>query len=241
MNNSTSSRLLFAFLVSASLSIFCISAHAGFAFLTVNEILIDPNSSDGANYDTDLDGTAESEDEFIEFFNATSEAADISGYELWVSSGGVLNKQFVFPPETNILSGQFVTLVGEWDNGDATPIPEDFFEIGTNVFSNGGDNFVIYRPVTGKFDSYVYNGDADLNGSGLPIVPGAYQPNATIDLGSDTDGESLSRTPDGTGEFASSATHTPGLANAPEPNGAATVTFGGLGLAWFVRRKYLRG
>jgi hypothetical protein len=49
--------------------------------IVINEVLIDPNSST-LNFDTDGNGTAETEDEFIEIYNLSGSAIDIGGLEL---------------------------------------------------------------------------------------------------------------------------------------------------------------
>lgn len=203
--------------------------------LRVNELLADPTSTTN-NFDTDGDGDAETTDEFIEFYNANSTSSiDISAYELWVGSGGALSVRHTFATGTIIAPGGFLVAVNQWNSGN---LPAGFVEMdagGGGILGNGGDNFAIYDPTGMEYSSYVYNGDADLFGSGLPS--GATQLGMTVDLGSDTDGLSMAALPDGSESFGIQGP-TPGATNVavPEPSSMTAVVFATLALLGYRRR-----
>ena len=220
-------------LVVLALSFATATTNADISDLAVNELLVDPNGT--FNFDTDGDGTAETTDEFIELINTSGSSLDISGWEIWVGSGGDLSERHEFASGTVLAAGGLIVGVNQWDPG--TP-PAGFVTLdagGGGVFGNGGDNFVLYDPTANEYVSYVYNGDDDLIGSGLPM--GAVQVGATIDLGSDTDGLSIQAIPDGSTTF-SVAAPTPGQLNVtpvPEPTAFAVLGVMACGLA--VRRR----
>lgn len=204
------------------------STKADISLLSVNELLADPNSGSGFNFDTDGDGTAETGDEFIELMNVSGSSLDISGWEIWVGSGGSLSERHEFAVGTTLGVGELITAVNSWDPG--TP-PAGFVQMdagGGGIFGNGGDNFVLYDPTANEYCSYVYNGDPDLAGAGLPS--GATLIGAVIDMGSDIDGQSIQAIPDG-GTIYSIGAPSPGALNAvPEPSGALIVVLAGMGL-----------
>lgn len=65
-----------------------------------------PDNSGGAEFDTDGDGVAEMEDEFVSFQNASGQPVDISGWQVWSISSG-------YGAPVNATSG----LVHEFDEG----------------------------------------------------------------------------------------------------------------------------
>ena len=202
------------------------SANADISFLAVNELLADPTGA-VFNFDTDGDMTAETEDEFIELMNVSSSSLDISGWEIWVGSGGALSERHEFAAGTTLGVGELITAVNSWDPG--TP-PSGFVVMdagGGGIFGNGGDNFVLYDPTANEYSSYVYNGDPDLAGSGLPV--GATLVGSVIDMGGDVDGQSIQAIPDGGTTF-TVGTPSPGALNAvPEPSAALIGVLAGLG------------
>ena len=226
------------FLLSLFLTITMTSfAAADLVSLEVNELLPDPNSNSAANnFDTDGDGEAESTDEFIEFFNTGATGLDISGYQIWVGSGGILSVRHTFAENTNIAAGGFLVAINQFDPG--TP-PAGIVELdtgGSGIFGNGGDNFVLYDPTTNTYRNWIYNGDDDLMGNGLPTT--ATQVGALVDLGGDTDGLSIAAIPDGSTTSFVNQTPTPGLSNVavPEPS-STTICLLGLVAACARRRR----
>ncbi|MGF1461379.1 MAG: lamin tail domain-containing protein [Leptolyngbyaceae cyanobacterium] len=168
--------------------------------LVFNEVLPDPNSSSN-NFDTDGDGTAETGDEFVELYNTTSNALDISGLQFWDAGN---NNYFTIPDGTTLGPNSFVVLVSDVSDGSLPTV-----EAGSQAFSassglsgiinNGGDNLVVYDPATDGYIQAVYNGD----GADTPTVDyDGFSATANLfgtiqDLGNDTDGISLALSPDG--------------------------------------------
>lgn len=194
------------------------SANADFTSITINELLIDPTVS-GAGFDTDGDGMFESEDEFIELFNSSGSSVDISGWQIYVGSGGAQVLRHTFTSGTLLGSGDFLTVVAEYSGNPPTGFLES--DDGGNFLGNGGDNIVLFDPTTLLYSSYVYNGDPDLNGAGLPT--GATLFGSVIDLGDDEDGLSIAANPDGSFGYGV-ANPTPGASNVPEPTAALVLT-----------------
>ena len=192
-------------------------ASADISLITINELLIDPTVG-GGGFDTDGDGAFESEDEFVELFNSSSSSVDISGLQLWVGSGGVQVLRHTFGAGTVLGAGGFFTVVAEYTGN----VPSGFVQSddGSNFLGNGGDNIVLFDPTTSLFSSYVYNGDPDLNGAGLPT--GATLFGSVIDLGNDVDGLSIAANPDGSFTYGV-ADPTPGVSNVPEPSTALVI------------------
>ncbi|WP_022707154.1 Hint domain-containing protein [Paracoccus zeaxanthinifaciens] len=78
------------------------------------------DNSGGAVFDTDGDGTATQEDEFVSFTNTTSTAIDISGWQVWSDSAGggapdspVDGLYHTFPAGTVIQPGETLYIVNE--------------------------------------------------------------------------------------------------------------------------------
>lgn len=150
--------------------------------IVINEILIDPTGSTNS-YDTDNDGTANAVDEFVELYNNSSSAVDVSGWTLKDDRGTT----FTFPGETVIAPGDKVTVVTQHDE----PLPNGFFHFdrGSGVWNDSGD-LVVLSDGTNQI-SAVYNGFTNTGNSD--------------NFGDDTDGESLQRTPDGSDNIISAA------------------------------------
>ena len=215
----------FVFLVSVLLLVPS-TANADLMGVVVNELLADPNSASN-NFDTDGDGTAETSDEFIELLNTGGASVDISGWEIYVGSGGVLSVRHTFAAGTVLSPGELLVGVNEWDPG---AVPAGFVELdagGGGIFGNGGDNITLYDPNNNNYISYVYNGDPDLVGNGMPA--GATRVGDVIDMGNDVDGLSISALPDGSTTWGVQGP-TPGELNAsiPEPGTAVLLAFCGI-------------
>ncbi|MCP4568271.1 MAG: hypothetical protein GY841_11900 [FCB group bacterium] len=192
----------------------------GIAF---NEMIADPNSST-YNYDTDGSGAAESEDELVEIINLGSTSIDITGFQLWDAG---LGNWYTFPATTVLQPGCPAVVVISVQSGGSFPtvtgnnLAFDAAE-GSGVFTNGGDNLVLYDPNNDQFIQMYYNGDAvdnpvsDYSGfSGSASIVGAVE-----NWGSDTDGLSIGRNPDGGDTIAKHNTFSadnasPGALNTP--------------------------
>ncbi|MEQ9466491.1 MAG: lamin tail domain-containing protein [Ekhidna sp.] len=165
--------------------------------IVFNEILTDANSSGEFNYDTDGNGTANNEDEFIELYNMSESAVDISGWEIW-EEGGLY---FTFPASTIVQPGAYVGVITAVQDGGALPTPSGnnlvFDALGSSFgnFSNGGENIALHNPNANEYIQMKYNGDADADFSS--DLPSASLVSIIEDWGNDTDGLSLVREPAG--------------------------------------------
>lgn len=183
--------------------------------IVINEVLVDPSGA--SNFDTDGSGAANHTDEYIELYNTSGAAIDISGVELW--DAGVGN-WFTFPPGTILQSGAHAMVMSGVQPGGSLPTgaPDDlFFEAGrgTALINNGGDNIVVYDPAADEYIQAVFNGDSTDN---PPASYAGFSATATLsgpveDFGTDIDGYSIQRSPDGGDSFANDGVPTPGIGN----------------------------
>ncbi len=169
--------------------------------IAINEFLADPNGS--KNFDTDGNGTADTTDEFVELINISAGPIDIGGLELWDDG---TNQWFTFPAATTIdPGGRAAVVVGVQGGGSLPAVPagsaifDDGF--GSGVLNNGGDNIVVYDPGADTYIQALYNGDGaddptvDYAGDGFSGTATRIGP--IEDFGSDTDGVSRVRSPEG--------------------------------------------
>ena len=199
--------------------------------IVINEILADPNGA--INFDTDGSGTAEATDEFIELYNMSGSAIDISGLELWDAGAG---NWFTFPPGTVLQPGAHAMDMTGVSAGGSLPTggPDDLFfdgGRGASLINNGGDNVTVYDPTNDSYIQAVFNGDSPddptLGASGYSgFSATATQSGSGENFGFDTDGESLQRYFDGSDVFVSD-TPTPGTANVCFVGGTNIQTPGG--------------
>ncbi|MEL6682820.1 MAG: Hint domain-containing protein [Pseudomonadota bacterium] len=197
--------------------------------IVINEILVDPNGSTN-NFDTDGNGTASATDEYIELYNTSSVAIDISGLELW--DGGV-GQWFTFPPGTILQPGAHAMVMSGVQSGGSLPTgdPGDlFFDAGRGaaLINNGGDNVTVYDPTNDEFIQATFNGDElddpTLGGGGYSGFSVTATRNGTSeDFGDDTDGLSLQRLIDGSDNFVTDGP-TPGTTNVCFADGTAIRT-----------------
>ena len=191
--------------------------------IVVNELLPDPTGD--TDVDTDGDGEAGTTDEFVELYNTGSETVNISGLELWDPSSG---NWFSFPDATLVdPGGAALVVIGVADGGSLPAVPSGSvaFDAGSGrgILNNAGDNLILLDRAAGAYLQLIYNGDTaiapetELQADGFPTD--ATRVDAVDDWGSDTDGSSLARNPDGTGDpephvdFGAPAS--PGSLNAP--------------------------
>ena len=183
--------------------------------IVINEVLVDPNGAN--NFDTDGNGTAAATDEFIELLNTSNVAIDISGVELWDQGVG---NWFTFPPGTILQPGAHAMVMTGVQAGGNLPTggaDDLFFDAGRGspFINNGGDNIVVYDPANDEFIQAVYNGDAldDPTATYGGFSGTATRVGAGEDFGTDNDGFSIQRSPDGSDTFVNNSTPTPGTTN----------------------------
>ncbi len=183
--------------------------------IAINEVLVDPNGAN--NYDTDGNGTAGNTDEFVELVNLSGSDINISGLELWDMGRG---NWFTFPSGTILQSGAHAMVMTGVQAGGSLPTgnPGDLFfdaGLGTAVINNGGDNIVVYDPGSDQYIAATFNGDPLDN---PPTDYAGFSATATLsglseDFGTDMDGFSIQRAPDGSSVFVNNVTPTPGVNN----------------------------
>jgi hypothetical protein len=167
--------------------------------IAINEILIDPNGTN--NFDTDGNGTPDTLDEFVEIYNLSGAAIDISGFELWDAGNG---NWFIFPGSTVLGAGNYAVVVcGVQADGSLPAVSGGnlAFDAGRTggVINNSGDNVVLYDPGADQYIQLRYNGDAADN---PPAGYSGFSATATLvgfveNWGNDSDGISLVREPAG--------------------------------------------
>jgi len=196
--------------------------------IVINEILIDPNGAQ--NFDTDGNGTADALDEYMEFFNTSASAIDLSGLQLWDFGVG---QWFTFPPGSVLAAGGHALVMSGVQYGGSLPTggPDDlFFSAGRNspLINNTGDNVTVYDPLSDTFIQATYSNDALDNptagGNGYTgFSTTATRIGAGEDFGQHAPGVSLQRTGDGADVFDSLAP-TPGTTNVCFADGSVIAT-----------------
>lgn len=184
--------------------------------LVINEFLVDPNSTTNQT-DTDGNGTANGRDEYIEFYNGSPDAIDISGLQLWDAGRG---NWFTFPDGSILPAGGLAVVVRDAADGATQPAAGPNVLVfdanfGSNVLNNGGDNITLLDPVSNQYIQATYGGDTldtpETDYAGFPSD--ATRAGTGEDFGEDVDGLSIQRTGDGGDEFTASETSTPGTMN----------------------------
>lgn len=129
------------------------------------------DNSGGGEFDTDGDGTATQEDEFVSFTNDSGTAVDISGWQIWSDMTGAGapdgpqdSLYHTFPPGTTLTPGQTLYIVNE-----ITGIPPSWAQeaseggvessaggTNTNFISEGAEgadseSLVLVDPSTGNY------------------------------------------------------------------------------------------
>lgn len=172
---------------------------------SLNGIIFDQiygDNTGGAEFDTDGDGTATQEDEFVSFTNTTGSAIDVSGWQVWTDSTGVGaygNAQqdglyHTFPPGTVIQPGETLYIVTEF-SGTPPSWAQEASEGGTettttssNFISEGGsgtasESLALVDPDTGDFlvfnmssassEFASFDGGGSSSNTGLAGFPGS--------------------------------------------------------------------
>ncbi len=197
--------------------------------IVLNEFLPDPSGPD-ATVDTDGNGTAADADEFVELYNASTDAVDLAGIQLWDAGYG---NWFTFPEDSVVEAGGYAVVVAGVQDGGALPGVAAGSVIfgagrGGSVLNNGSDNLVVLDPGADAYLQALYNGDdADEPSADYSDFPASASiVDGVEDWGSDVDGNSLARLPDGTGlpnvhgDGANGAA-SPGGSNGPAPADSA--------------------
>jgi hypothetical protein len=145
--------------------------------VVINEILADPNGVNG-DFDTDGNGFSETSDEYVELYNTTASDVDLSGWT-FTDGDGIT---FTFPAGALIPANGHVLLINQWTT---SPVPDYVYETGIGL-NNSGDEAILSDGTTTI--AAVYNAE---NPTDIP--PGAL----VDDFGTDSDGFSIQRSPDG--------------------------------------------
>jgi len=157
--------------------------------LILNEILYDPSNS-GLDGDANGDGVyAQSEDEFVEFVNTSSQDIDLSGYHIYDESGfGSQSPNHTFAAGTVVASGKAIVVFGG----------------GTPTGAFGG---ALIQTST--------SGDLNLNNAGDRMILTDPADSILIDFDitplSDNPNESYTRNPDLSGDFEQHGDNSPRL------------------------------
>ncbi len=190
----------------------------GIAF---NELLIDPTGAAGVNFDSDRNSTATDWDEFVELYNCSDQPITLDGLELWDRGQG---RWFTFPTGSVLAPGRVAVVLTGLQAGGQLPAVSDgnlAFEAGRSgtaspVLNNGGDNVVLFDPLSGDYLQLRYGStaadDPVTDYGGFSVL--AQRVGIIEDWGTDTDGRSLARSPDGTGPIQVTFT--------PDPTAGAT-------------------
>ena len=195
--------------------------------IVINEILVDPNGAN--NFDTDGSGTAGHTDEYVELYNSSGAAIDISGLELWDAGVG---EWFTFPPGTVLAAGAHAMVMSGVQAGGSLPTsanPDDlFFDAGraSPLINNVGDNVVLYDPANDEYIQARFNGDAldDPPNDYAGFSATATRSGTGEDFGNDIDGYSIQRDGDGNDTFINDQTPTPGDTNVCFTKGTLLAT-----------------
>ena len=145
--------------------------------LSLNGIIFDQlygDNTSGAEFDTDYDGTATQEDEFVSFTNTTGSAVDVSGWQVWTigttGSGAPDSQQeglyHTFGVGTQIAAGDTLYVLNELSSNLywATEASEGGIEstpggLSTNLLPEGVasnssrdiEAYALVDPVTGDY------------------------------------------------------------------------------------------
>lgn len=144
-------------------------------YLVINEILADPDTTNG---DANGDGTIDtSQDEFIEIYNTGSTSINLGNYV--IADGN--SDRHVFPDPTNLPAGGFIVVFG---GGTPTGIPElsQVATTGQLGLNNGGDTVYLKDGSGTILITEVYGSNAGDNQSigREPDFSGAFKKHSEI-------------------------------------------------------------
>lgn len=151
------------------------SAQCDPVYLVINEILADPDATNG---DANGDSTVEvSQDEFVEIYNTDSSSIDISGYVL--ADGN--SDRHVFPASTIVPAGGFIVVFG---GGTPTgfSVLTQTASTGALGLNNGGDSVILKDDIGTVLISESYGSEGGNNQSlgREPDFSGAFVQHSTI-------------------------------------------------------------
>lgn len=164
------------------------------------------DNTGGAEFDSDGDGTATQEDEFVSFTNTSGTAVDISGWQIWSDATGAGAPDgpqdglyHTFPPGTVLSPGETIYIVNEITGTPAFNMQEASeggVESGaggtnTNFISEGGpagqsESLALVNPDTGEYIIFnMADGVASIipGLSGFPGTTSVGESNAVTDSG----------------------------------------------------------
>lgn len=150
----------------------------GLQGVVVNEVFPDPDAGSSA--------------EFVELFNTSGTAVDISGWTLQDEGVGTWH---TFPSGTTIAPGGFISVPNPGSSG---------------ILNNGGDS-VYLVDAAGNYVIYTYNGDTPNEADTSLTLGGTNM--GVEDIGNDVDGSSIQRFPDGSMTYVNDQAATPGVTN----------------------------
>ncbi|MEP4195127.1 MAG: Hint domain-containing protein [Aliishimia sp.] len=161
----------------------------------INGIIISQiygDNSGGAVFDTDGDGTATQEDEFVSIQNTSSSPMDLSGWQIWSDMTGASAPDdpqdglyHTFPPGTTLEVGKNLYIVNEI-TGTPTPTMQEASEgglesgaggVNTNFLSEGGadmlsEGIALVNPATGEYIVIEFNENGLTDFPGMSGFPG---------------------------------------------------------------------
>lgn len=161
----------------------------------INEVLFDPPGGDAGDANGDGARSA-SEDEFIEFINDSDQPVDLSGFTLFDEDQLGAEPRHIFPEETVIPpGGVYVLFGGGTPTGDFGGAQVAASTSGNMNLNNSDDNIYIFDTEGNTFLTF----STQVEGAGL-------------DFG---ENQSISRSPDITGDYVLHTTANPGLNFSP--------------------------
>ncbi len=177
--------------------------------IIINEIIADPNGAN--NFDTDGNGSFDSDDEYVELHNLSASSIDITGWEIWDRTSSL---RHTFGTAVIPAGGYAVVIAGVSAGGSLANISGDVVEeasAGFLSFNNGGDVVLIYDPTNDQHIAVGYNGQTSINTNFIAAHPTSTLVNV-VETTTDSDGLSMSRDTDGSTTFVNQGP-TPGLTN----------------------------
>ncbi|MEM7059589.1 MAG: choice-of-anchor Q domain-containing protein, partial [Pseudomonadota bacterium] len=183
--------------------------------VTFNEFLAEPVDSD---QDYDGDGDVDTGDRFIEFYNSSSSAVDLEGWQLYLDGRTLMH---TFDSGDVIEADGYFTLVSNFDGSTSITGIE-----GSSSFSDNSlvitdiSSFILYNP---DEDAFIYVGgsgnqsfeSSDLAAFSAIVSATASQVGTSEFLPSISDGQSSSRESDGDATWIAQEV-TPGVTNGPD-------------------------
>lgn len=191
--------------------------------LIINEILPQPIAGSGG-YDTDGNGTAHANDEYIEFYNSSDAPIDISGIELWDPGWG---RWFIFPEGSILPPDGYAILITNIQAGGSLPDADLSFAAGRSALINnsGGDHILLRDPLANEYIVASYDNPPPLDTNAIPGFPADQtQVGDGENFGAMIPGSSIQRVPNGGDSFENNLEPTPGAVNLCFVSGTLIMT-----------------